>query len=154
MNETLISSTTSSSSTSSSSSLALLHHPQINHHKQQQKDIEELLELKLQIPQQIDFNNKNSLTFLEILQIFNSAISQEQAWAALYQILYEFKYLFENCLNLVYLNQDYIDLMTICFRKDGTIYFSLSSKNSNQEQQEIYDTYDNNLGIYYLLSFR
>ena len=150
MNETLISSTTSSSSTSSSSSLALLQ-PQISHHlhkqKQQQKDIEELLELKLQIPQQIDFNNKNSLTFLEILQIFNSAISQEQAWAALYQILSEFKYLFENCLNLVYLNQEYIDLMTICFRKDGTIYFSINNKNPNQEEQEIYDTYDNSLGM-------
>ena len=150
MNETLTSSTTSSSSTSSSSSLALLqpqHHHHHLHHKQQQHDIEELLEMKLQLPQQIDFNNKNSLTLLEILHIFNSAISQEQAWAALYQILYEFKYLFENCLNLVYLNQDYIDSATICFRKDGTIYFSLSNK-ATQQEQEVYDTYDNHLGMF------
>jgi hypothetical protein len=127
MNETLISSTSSSSSSStSSSSISILQQPQTQFDQ---------------------YNTKNSLSFNEILQIFNSAISQEQAWAALYQILKEFKYLFENCLNLVFLNQHFIDLSTICFRKDGTIYLRLNNnRNKLTQEHQIYDSYDHNLG--------
>ena len=43
-------------------------------------------------------NTNEILNFKEILQLFNCSISQEQAWAVLYQILNEFKIILDSNL--------------------------------------------------------
>ena len=71
--------------------------------------------------------NKEVLNFREILQLFNCAISQEQAWSVLYQVLVEFKYLMENNLELVKQNCDNIDINVLNFTKDGVILFKFKT---------------------------
>jgi hypothetical protein len=82
-------------------------------------------------------NCKNLLNFHEILQLFNCAVSQEQAWAILYQLLKEYKHLIEQ--NLIFLynqlisnnqNND-IGIENVYFRKDGSVYISLAFRNTN-----------------------
>jgi hypothetical protein len=70
------------------------------------------------------------LNFNEILELFNSAISQEQAWAVLYQLLKEFKSLIQNNLNatltcLNNFNLIQFDLSNVYFRSDGSLYLNL-----------------------------
>jgi hypothetical protein len=94
--------------------------------------------------------NKEILNFREILQLFNCAISQEQAWAVLYRCLIEFKQLLETHLELVKLNAEHIDINVLNFTKDGVILFrfkhasvaaaavektSLLAENLEQERQ-------------------
>jgi len=69
-----------------------------------------------------------TLNLKEILQLFNCAISQEQAWAVLYQVLAEFKQLFEINPELIKLNQDDIDINLLNFQKDGSIVFVFKKK--------------------------
>lgn len=72
------------------------------------------------------------LNLKEILQLFNCAISQEQAWAVLYQVLSEFKNLFETKPELIKLNQDDIDINLLNFQKDGSIVFGFKKKLPSQ----------------------
>lgn len=71
----------------------------------------------------VDKSVEESLNFREILQLFNCAISQEQAWAVLYECLIKFRYILENNLELIKLNQNKIDINLIYFVKDGSILF-------------------------------
>ena len=75
-----------------------------------------------------------TLNLKEILQLFNCAISQEQAWAVLYQVLSEFKQLFETTPELIKLNQDDIDINLLNFQKDGSIVFGFKKKLPSQSQ--------------------
>lgn len=82
-------------------------------------------------------NSKELLNFYEILQLFNCAISEQQAWAVLYEIILEFKNLFQlieqssngeesqELYRLLILNQDFIDLRSIYFSHDGCVYLQL-----------------------------
>ena len=60
----------------------------------------------------------NALNLKEILQLFNCAISQEQAWAVLYQTLHGLKYLFKNNLELIKSNVDNIVINLLFLNKD------------------------------------
>lgn len=71
--------------------------------------------------------SKEILNFREILQLFNCAISQEQAWSVLYQLLVEFKYLLETDLDLVKANSDQIDIDVLHFTKEGVILFKFKN---------------------------
>lgn len=76
-------------------------------------------------------SSKDEVKFLnlkEILQLFSCAISQEQAWAVLYQILVEFKNLLQTNLDLVKCNLDQIDIYLLNFAKDGSISFNFEHK--------------------------
>ena len=81
----------------------------------------------------IDKTKEEALNFKEILQLFNCAISQEQAWAVLSECLNEFQYILENNLELIKLNQNKIDINLIYFVKDGSILFKFTQlpKNTN-----------------------
>lgn len=74
---------------------------------------------------------EESLNFKEILQLFNCAISQEQAWAVLNQCLIELRYILENNLELIKLNQEKIDINIIYFVKDGSILFDFDKLQQN-----------------------
>ena len=74
------------------------------------------------------------LNFKEILELFGCAISQEQAWAVLNQCLIELKFLMDTNIELLYLNQDCIEINILNFVKDGSILFDFSVK-----QQHIKD---------------
>jgi hypothetical protein len=78
------------------------------------------------------------LNLKEILQLFNCAISQEQAWAVLYQVLSEFKQLFETRPELIKLNQDEIDINLLNFQKDGSIVFGFKKKSATQHASNIF----------------
>lgn len=87
------------------------------------------------------------LNLREILQLFNCAISQEQAWAVLYQVLSKLKYLLDNDLTLVKLNQDTFDINALNFTKDGAILFNFkhfvdSSSSSSSYMNESDDEAD------------
>lgn len=70
-------------------------------------------------------NSRNDvLNMSDILTLFNCAISQEQAWAVLYQVLVEFRHLLDNNLELIKLNLDQIGIYLLNFAKDGSILFS------------------------------
>ena len=71
--------------------------------------------------------SKDTLRFKEILQLFNCAISQEQAWAVLYQILNGLKYLLDNEFELIKLNQDDIDINILNINKDGSVLFGFKN---------------------------
>jgi hypothetical protein len=77
------------------------------------------------------------LNFKEILQLFNCAISQEQAWAVLYQSLNEFKILLDSNLELIKLNQDIIDINLLNFKKDGSILFGFQYGIVNHKQKNL-----------------
>lgn len=81
----------------------------------------------------LDKSADEALNLREILQLFNCAISQEQAWAVLSECLNEFQYILENNLELIKLNQDKIDINLIFFVKDGSILFAFDKlpKNTN-----------------------
>jgi spire len=83
------------------------------------------------------------LNFAEILQIFNCAISQEQAWAVLYQILINLKCLIETQFDIVKLNKDLIDMNVICFNKDGSISFNFERNNDDDDDDDDNDNDDN-----------
>ena len=84
----------------------------------------------------IEQTNPNEiLNFKEILQLFNCAISQEQAWAVLYQVLNEFKILLDSNLELIKLNQDNIDINILYFTKDGLILFGFQYEVINHKQK-------------------
>ena len=68
-----------------------------------------------------------SLNFKQILALFNCAISQEQAWAVVHQCLIELKFLLENNLELLILNQEDIDINLINFVQDGSILFGFKN---------------------------
>ena len=70
----------------------------------------------------------NVLNLKEILQLFNCAISQEQAWAVLYQTLNGLKYLFKYNLDLIKLNVDNIIIELLYFNKDGNILFGFKNR--------------------------
>jgi spire-like protein len=72
----------------------------------------------------------NVLNLKEILQLFNCAISQEQAWAVLYQTLNALKFLFKSNLNLIKLNVDNIAIHLLFFNKDGNVLFSFKNDSS------------------------
>jgi hypothetical protein len=78
--------------------------------------------------------NKNVLSFQEILQLFNCAVSQEQAWAILYQLLKEYRHLIEQDFKLLYdqliINNNNIGIRNVCFRKDGSIYLNLAFRSA------------------------
>jgi hypothetical protein len=85
---------------------------------------------------------KELLNFNQILQLFNSAISQEQAWAVLYQLLSEFKLIFDTQFHKLHeyiidssnINDDpytAINLNIIYFRQNGSVYIHMQSSNSN-----------------------
>ncbi len=76
----------------------------------------------------LDESFVESLNFKEILQLFGCAISQEQAWAVLNQCLNELKYLLDTNIELIYLNQDTVDINSLNFTKDGTILFDFDHK--------------------------
>ncbi len=79
-------------------------------------------------------NNKSMLNFHEILQLFNCAVSQEQAWAILYQVLKEYKHIIEHNLiflhNKLIINNNCIGIRNIYFRKDGSVCLNLAFRNS------------------------
>jgi hypothetical protein len=88
--------------------------------------------------QPADEHNKNLLHFREILQLFNCAISQEQAWAVLYTCLVEVRQLLGTHLDLVKLNSELIDINMLSFTKEGTILFrfkNAGADDSGSEQQ-------------------
>jgi hypothetical protein len=110
-----------------------------------------------QLPQSIAINNltyknfilklskENSLNFGEILQLFNCAISQEQAWAVLYQCLFEFKILLDASLELVKDNLDLIELSLINFTKDGLLlmnFVNLENIDSENENSPDYGNFN------------
>lgn len=82
-------------------------------------------------------NSKELLSFNEILQLFNCAISEQQAWAVLYETILEFRNLFQliksnsngdetlELRRLLVINQDSIDLNSIYFSHDGCVYLQL-----------------------------
>ena len=70
----------------------------------------------------------NVLNLKEILQLFNCAISQEQAWAVLYQTLNGLKCLFAYNLDLIKLNIDNITIDLLYFNKDGNILFGFRNR--------------------------
>lgn len=84
-------------------------------------------------------NTGQVLNFKEILQLFNCAISQEQAWAVLYQVLIEFKHLLYNNIpseaayyyEVIRLNQELIDINLLNFTKDGNILFGFKNLPTN-----------------------
>lgn len=87
---------------------------------------------------------KELLNFNQILQLFNSAISQEQAWAVLYQLLKEFKLIFDTQFNKLHkylvdsinVNDDpytAVNLNIIYFRQDGSIYVHIQSSSSSND---------------------
>jgi G3E family GTPase len=69
----------------------------------------------------------NALNLKEILQLFNCAISQEQAWAVLYQTLHGLKYLFKNNLELIKTNVDNIVINLLFLNKDGSVLFCFNT---------------------------
>ncbi len=77
----------------------------------------------------------SKLRFREILQIFNCAISQEQAWAVLYQILCVLKDLMENQWPLVRANQDNIEISVFSFSKDGSLSCEFSEATTQDEDE-------------------
>lgn len=77
-------------------------------------------------------NKMQSLNFKEILELFGCAISQEQAWAVLNQCLSELKFLMVTNIDLLYLNQDAIEINILNFVKDGSILFDFSVKQTFQ----------------------
>jgi hypothetical protein len=79
-------------------------------------------------------NTNEILNFKEILQLFNCSISQEQAWAVLYQILNEFKIILDSNLELIKLNQDNIDINLLNFTKDGSVLFGFQYEVVNHKQ--------------------
>ncbi|CAF0716819.1 unnamed protein product [Brachionus calyciflorus] len=92
-----------------------------------------LIEIKMK-------NSNELLNFQEILQLFNTAISEEQAWAVLYQVLVEFRTHLDTNLELVKQNLNQIDIYLLNFAKDGSISFDFSHKNliqSTKNHQEI-----------------
>ena len=113
--------------------------------------------------------SKELLNFNEILQLFNSAISQEQAWAVLYQLLKEFKSLLENNFNTLYQfindfnnnnNSIYsaINLDIIYFRQDGSVYIHLinNSNFSNNKIKDYDDSFESQgkkIEIFFLIIF-
>ena len=72
-------------------------------------------------------HDSSALNLKEILQLFNCAISQEQAWAVLYQTLNGLKYLFKNNLNLIKSNVDNIAIHLLYLNKDGSVLFCFNT---------------------------
>ena len=89
----------------------------------------------------VNFNFNEHLNFKEILALFNCAISQEQAWAVLYQCLIELRRLLDADANTVRLNQDKIDMSSLYFTKDGSVlvHFTrlLSSSQHNNNNKNV-----------------
>ena len=73
----------------------------------------------------------NALNLKEILQLFNCAISQEQAWAVLYQTLNGLKYLFKNNLELIKSNVDNIVINLLFLNKDGSVLFCFNTNETD-----------------------
>lgn len=76
--------------------------------------------------------NTPPLNLKEILQLFSCAISQEQAWAVLYQVLCKLKQLLETNLKLVRANEQRIDIDVLNFAKDGTVFFEFEDENDDE----------------------
>ncbi|RNA43851.1 spire -like protein [Brachionus plicatilis] len=74
------------------------------------------------------------LNFHEILHLFNTAISEEQAWAVLYQVLVEFERALASHLQLVWHNLDKIDIYLLNFAKDGSISFDFGAQSDASAQ--------------------
>ena len=72
-------------------------------------------------------NTNSVLNLKQILQLFNCAISQEQAWAVLYQTLNALKFLFKSSLVLVKANADSLDINMLYFNKDGNVMFGFKN---------------------------
>ena len=96
---------------------------------------------------QLNHNNEmtQSLSFNEILQIFNCAISQEQAWAVIFQTLVEFKHLldddqvFMTALETLFLHDDSDDdfnLNSLNLLKDGSVYLDLPTLRPLRQKQQ------------------
>lgn len=87
---------------------------------------------------QIKIKNSNEiLNFQEILQLFNTAVSEEQAWAVLYQVLVEFRSLIDSDLQLIWLNLDKIGIELLNFAKDGTISLDFALKTYANKVQNL-----------------
>ena len=76
-------------------------------------------------------HESNALNLKEILQLFNCAISQEQAWAVLYQTLNGLKYLFKNNLELIKSNVDNIVINLLFLNKDGSVLFCFNTNETD-----------------------
>ena len=76
-------------------------------------------------------HESNALNLKEILQLFNCAISQEQAWAVLYQTLNGLNYLFKNNLELIKSNVDNIVINLLFLNKDGSVLFCFNSNETD-----------------------
>lgn len=76
------------------------------------------------------------LNLREILQLFNCSVSQEQAWAVLYQALTKLKHLLDTDLALVKANQPRIDINALNFAKDGTMFFDFQEGNKRKDEED------------------
>lgn len=83
--------------------------------------------------------NENSpiLNLREILQLFGCAISQEQAWAVLYQVLTKLKHLLDTNLSRVHINQHRIDINLLNFAKDGTLFFDFENDDEQDDDRRV-----------------
>lgn len=73
------------------------------------------------------------LNLNEILQLFSCAISQEQGWAVLYQVLSKLKHLLDFNLDIIRGNQDRVDINSLNFAKDGTVFFDFEDEISSAD---------------------
>lgn len=87
------------------------------------------------------------LNLREILQLFNCAISQEQAWAVLYQVLTKFKVMLDTELSLVKANRDRIDINLLNFAKDGAIWFDFGKVEEREHDDDDDDDVDDESSI-------
>ena len=76
------------------------------------------------------------LNLREILQLFNCSVSQEQAWAVLYQALTKLKHLLDTDLALVKANQPRIDINALNFAKDGTMFFDFQEASKRKDEED------------------
>ena len=84
---------------------------------------------------------KGLLNLKEILQMFNCSISQEQAWAILYELLNELKFLFETDYQFVNENKDKLDINSVFIEQEGSILLGLGENDVNK----IVDAYQKRL---------
>lgn len=97
-------------------------------------------------------NATECLNLKEILQLFKCGISQEQAWAVLYQTLSKLKYLLDNDLQLVKLNADLFDVNLLNFTKDGALLFDFkhfyaSNSSSSSNGHNLINSHDERTAI-------
>lgn len=83
------------------------------------------------------------LNLKEILQMFNCSISQEQAWAILYELLNELKFLFEHDFQFVNENKDKLAINSVYIEQEGSILLGLGGE--EKDVAKIVDAYQTRL---------